>query len=193
MKKPANIHFEIDDPVLKHLLSEQVTQNSFLMSDVNLPADFFVIEADQEPRFKNGTTPYLSIPKNPVRLGDIMDRLKYHLSGRERHVDDDQMINLGDFTLNPGKNWLIHAVSGATIHLTDKERLFLRVLYEADNFRCARSTLLREVWGYADGAETHTVETHIYRLRQKLETHGGQGLIKSDGDGAYYLDIKSGP
>lgn len=72
------------------------------------------------------------------------------------------------------------------IRLTDKERFLLRVLYNAGDAGLSRRDILKLVWGYADDAETHTIETHIYRLRQKLEPYHGQNLITA-ADGRYLI------
>jgi DNA-binding response OmpR family regulator len=55
------------------------------------------------------------------------------------------------------------------IRLTEKEAAILKFLYRAGARAVARQVLLNEVWGYNAGVSTHTLETHIYRLRQKIE------------------------
>ena len=95
----------------------------------------------------------------------------------------------GEFTLFLSDNILTHIESGDDVRLTDKERLLLRFLSEAGDIGIPRKDLLKAVWGYADDAETHTLETHIYRLRQKLEIYHAQNLIKVL-DGVYKIDLK---
>ncbi|MCB1558332.1 MAG: winged helix-turn-helix domain-containing protein [Alphaproteobacteria bacterium] len=125
----------------------------------------------------------------PVRLGELKDRLNYNLSGRDRFVEEEVQYDLGTFTLLADKNILIHKDTQTPIRLTDKERLLLRTLYEAIGRQLSRDRILSEVWGYADGIETHTLETHLYRLRQKLEEFEAQDLIIADGQGNYSLKI----
>jgi DNA-binding response OmpR family regulator len=55
------------------------------------------------------------------------------------------------------------------IRLTDKETNILKYLYRAGGKVISREELLTEVWGYNAGVTTHTLETHVYRLRQKIE------------------------
>lgn len=123
----------------------------------------------------------------PVRLGEVMDRILYLLSGRDRFVEDTQTYDLGEFLLYADQNILLHKDKDEEIRLTDKERLLLRTLCDAPQRRESRDKLLDIVWGYTRGTETHTLETHLYRLRQKLEAYGGQDLIQADGQGNYYL------
>jgi len=66
---------------------------------------------------------------------------------------------------------------GKKIRLTEKEMSILRYLYRAEQRPVPRETLLQEVWGYNSGVTTHTVETHIYRLRQKIENDAASPAI----------------
>lgn len=125
----------------------------------------------------------------PLRLGAVNDQVRYLLSSRTRlSARSTGPIALGPFMLHPDDSQLVHQDSGQILRLTDKERLFLLTLLDAPGHALDRKTLLDSVWGYADSVETHTLETHLYRLRQKLETCNGQDLIVS-GDGLYRLKI----
>ena len=73
------------------------------------------------------------------------------------------------------------------IRLTEKETAVLKFLYRCAGKPVGRQTLLREVWGYASGASTHTVETHIYRLRRKIEPDPTSARILVNEDGGYQL------
>ena len=74
------------------------------------------------------------------------------------------------------------------IELTDKEAALLLALLNAGLGEITeRSVLLKQVWGYGEGLETHTLETHIYRLRQKLEENPAEPKILMTADNGYYL------
>lgn len=125
----------------------------------------------------------------PVRLGAVMDQVRYLLSNRTRlSARSSGPLVLGEFMLHPDESQLVHQRTGQDIRLTDKERLFLVTLYEAPQHTMDRKALLDAVWGYADSVETHTLETHLYRLRQKLEVCNAQDMIMS-GEGLYRLKI----
>ncbi len=176
MNKQKNIHVVLDNQRLVDLLREQLKGQPDLRFDPDTPADLLVGEKFFRQEFKM-----------PLRLGEVMDRFRYLLSGRDRFVEGGEAYDLGEFLLYADKNLLVHKQSSEKIRLTDKERLLLRTLCEAPS-RCeSREKLLDTVWGYARGTETHTLETHLYRLRQKLEPFEGQDLIQADGQGNYSL------
>lgn len=186
MTLPYNIAFNLDNQVLVRLITEQCEAKG-LKCNSDAPIDCTITDKNT-PTGSDATV--LEIQKGAVRLGDILDRLHYRLSGRDHHIEDDlSTLDLGIFILKPAENLLLHKTSDEPIRLTDKERLVLRVLYEAGEAGLPKANLLKAVWGYADDAETHTLETHIYRLRQKLEPYNQHTMIKAV-DGHYSLDIK---
>lgn len=99
-----------------------------------------------------------------VRLGAVMDRIVFLAAG----LRADREIAVGSYVLQIGQNRLIRA-GGEPIVLTDTEARLLCVLAEAGGDVLSRDALLAQVWGYRADIDTHTVETHIYRLRQKIE------------------------
>ena len=107
----------------------------------------------------------IKIPE-PVRLGDVLFRIARHFSHGAW-----QNITIGPWDVHPGENRLVmKGGKGGEVHLTEKECHILLSLYGKKGGTIDRQELLDEVWGYAAGVETHTLETHIYRLRQKIET-----------------------
>lgn len=178
MSKKANIHLSVNDLRTFELIREQILSRPDMTCDPDCPADLVF-----------GTDQTLRVLHYPMRLGEVIDRLRYILSGRERFVEDTQSYDLGVFFLYADKNVLEHKDTGETVRLTDKERLLIRTLYDAPDHKESREALLDKVWGYASGTETHTLETHLYRLRQKLEPFGAQSLIQADGQGHYSLVI----
>jgi DNA-binding response OmpR family regulator len=73
------------------------------------------------------------------------------------------------------------------VRLTDKETAILRYLYRAGQKPVSREILLQEVWGYNSGVTTHTLETHIYRLRQKIERDPANAALLVTEAGGYKL------
>jgi DNA-binding response OmpR family regulator len=72
---------------------------------------------------------------------------------------------------------------GKKIRLTDKETNILKYLYRAGGKVVSREELLTEVWGYNAGVTTHTLETHVYRLRQKIEPDPSARLLMTEAGG----------
>ena len=98
----------------------------------------------------------------PLRLGRLLDRL-HSLQKNQETEDRGNFIKIGPYNLDITNNIL------GTIPLTEKETAILRYLQAQKGRNVSRNDLLDNVWGYAQGVETHTLETHIYRLRQKIE------------------------
>lgn len=100
----------------------------------------------------------------PVRLGLLLDRIVRHAAVRQ-----GSGFSLGSYLVSPDTGTLTEEKSGKVVTLTEKERHILLKLYERRGKTVDRRELLDDIWGYAEDIETHTLETHIYRLRQKIE------------------------
>ena len=113
-----------------------------------------------------------------------MARMRAHL--RQHETSDDASFRIGPYTFQPGAKQLVSA-DGAKLRLTEKETAILRYLYRAGEQTVARDVLLKEVWGYNAAVTTHTLETHIYRLRQKIETDPAHAAMLVTDAGGYKL------
>jgi DNA-binding response OmpR family regulator len=120
----------------------------------------------------------------PFRLGELRARLRAQIRAYE--TSDEAVLPIGPFEFRPGSRVLVRRSNGARVRLTDKEAAVLKFLYRA-GAPVSRSTLLHEIWGYNARATTHTVETHIYRLRRKVEPEAGQITLLINEDGGYML------
>jgi len=123
----------------------------------------------------------------PLRPAEALARLRAQIRAYE--TSEDAILAIGPFQFRPARRQLQHSVTGARIRLTEKEAAVLKFLYRAEG-PVPRTTLLHEVWGYNAGATTHTVETHIYRLRRKIEPDSNRiGLLVNE-DGGYRLCLE---
>ena len=102
----------------------------------------------------------------PIRFGVLLARIRVQL--RQHQASDDVIFTIGPYTFRPSSKLVLNQ-NGNKVRLTGMETSILRYLYRAGQHPVSRETLLREVWGYNSGVTTHTLETHIYRLRQKIE------------------------
>ena len=93
---------------------------------------------------------------------------------------------LGPYIFKPAQKFLLKD-DGRKIRLTEKETNILKYLLRADNVTVQREVLLHEVWGYNAGVTTHTLETHIYRLRQKIEPDPSQAKLLVTESGGYKI------
>ena len=111
----------------------------------------------------SGADDYLT---KPFRFAVLLARIRAQL--RQHETSEDAVFTIGPYTFRPSSKLLLNP-KGSKVRLTEKESSILRYLYRAGQRPVSREKLLREVWGYNSGVTTHTLETHIYRLRQKIE------------------------
>ncbi len=121
----------------------------------------------------------------PFRFGVLLARVRAHL--RSHDQTDVANLKIGPYEFKPATRTLLDA-AGKRIRLTDKEAAILRYLYRAGTKAVPRDELLREVWGYNAAVTTHTLETHIYRLRQKIEPIVGRNDLLITEGGGYRLE-----
>lgn len=121
----------------------------------------------------------------PFRLGVLLARLRAQIQLHER--SQDLALPIGPYVFRPAMKCLVREDTGARIRLTEKEAAILMHLHQAGAQAVSRESLLEEVWGYNAGVTTHTLETHIYRLRQKIETDPADARILITDAGGYRL------
>lgn len=121
----------------------------------------------------------------PFKLGVLLARLRAHIRQHER--SDDAVFTIGPYTFQPSAKMLVNNATNKKIRLTDKEAAILKYLYRAGDRVVGRDVLLDEVWGYNAGVTTHTLETHVYRLRQKIERDPSNAEILITEPGGYRL------
>ncbi|WP_138466357.1 response regulator transcription factor [Poseidonocella sp. HB161398] len=128
-----------------------------------------------------GANDYVTKPfKLPVLLARIRAQLRQH------EQSEDAVFQLGPYTFKPAMKMLVDDAD-KKIRLTEKETNILKFLYRAADGVVARDVLLHEVWGYNAGVTTHTLETHIYRLRQKIEPDPSNARLLVTESGGYRL------
>lgn len=137
-------------------------------------------DADTIQGLQSGANDYVT---KPFRFSVLMARVHAHLRSHDR--SEEAMYRIGPYTFRPSAKLLLDGNS-RKIRLTEKETNILKYLYRTGN-TVPRETLLNEVWGYNPAVTTHTLETHIYRLRQKIEENPGDARILVTESGGYRL------
>ena len=122
----------------------------------------------------------------PFRLAVLLARIRRQLSSFEN--SEDAVFPIGPYTFRPAAKLLEERTKNKRIRLTEKEAAILKYLYRAGKRPIARQVLLNEVWGYNAAVTTHTLETHIYRLRQKIEPDPANARLLLTETGGYRLD-----
>ena len=140
-------------------------------------------EADVVRGLDSGANDYIA---KPFRLNELLARLRAQLRIFEN--SEDAVFVIGPYTFRPSAKLLQDEAKNRRIRLTEKEAAILKFLYRAGIKPVARQVLLNEVWGYNAGVTTHTLETHIYRLRQKIEPDPANARLLVTEGGGYRLD-----
>jgi len=139
-------------------------------------------EADTILGLDSGANDYIT---KPFRLNVLLARLRAQL--RQHEASEDAVFAIGPYTFRPSAKTLIDDAKRRKVRLTEKETAILKYLYRAGEKTIGRAILLNEVWGYNSGVTTHTLETHVYRLRQKIERDPGKAEILITEPGGYRL------
>ena len=140
-----------------------------------------IAPASKEPEDDTSISDFI---ETPMRFTAFATRLYHCIISHENQ--DKKGFVVGYFTFNPKTKTAKSNLDSCEHQLTEKEADILTYLYRAGGKPVDRDTLLREVWGYNAEVTTHTLETHIYRLRQKIDPDPNHPLIISD-DGGYRL------
>ena len=126
-----------------------------------------------------GAIDYLA---KPVRANLLIARLRAHL--RQYEQCEAAAIPIGRFVLRIAEKLLLDIACNREIRLTARETDLLKYLHRAGDRTVPQSRLLTDVWGYHASVDTHTVQTHVHRLRRKIgDDRRGGGLIVTDGHG----------
>ncbi len=120
----------------------------------------------------------------PFKFAVLLARIRAQL--RQHEQSEDAVFTIGHYTFKPASK-LLTDEKGTKIRLTEKECSILKYLYRATEKVVSREVLLHEVWGYNAGVTTHTLETHIYRLRQKIEKDPSNAELLVTEMGGYKL------
>jgi DNA-binding response OmpR family regulator len=140
-------------------------------------------ETDVVRGLESGANDYIA---KPFRLAELLARLRAQLRTFEN--SEDAVFSIGPYMFRPSAKLLQDQARNRRIRLTEKEAAILKFLYRAGARPVARQVLLNEVWGYNAAVTTHTLETHIYRLRQKIEPDPSNARLLVTEGGGYRLD-----
>ncbi|MBB5754121.1 response regulator transcription factor [Prosthecomicrobium pneumaticum] len=138
-------------------------------------------ESDTILGLEAGANDYVT---KPFRFAVLLARIRAQL--RQHEQSEDATFSIGRYTFRPSAKMLVDE-RGSKVRLTEKETAILKYLYRAGDKVIGRDVLLHEVWGYNSGVTTHTLETHIYRLRQKIEREPSNAELLVTEAGGYKL------
>ncbi len=139
-------------------------------------------EADTILGLDSGANDYVT---KPFRIGVLLARIRAQL--RQHEQSEDAVFTIGPYTFQPAAKILLDPARNLKVRLTEKETAILKYLYRSGDRAVSREVLLDEVWGYNAAVATHTLETHIYRLRQKIELDPTNAELLLTEPGGYRL------
>jgi DNA-binding response OmpR family regulator len=145
-------------------------------------------EADVVRGLDAGANDYVA---KPFRLPELLARVRAQL--RIFDNSEDAVFRIGPYTFRPSAKLLVEPRRNRKLRLTDRECSILKYLYRAGGTAVPRQVLLNEVWGYSSAASTHTLETHMYRLRQKIEADPSRPRLLLTQSGSYKLVATATP
>jgi len=121
----------------------------------------------------------------PFRIGVFLARIRAQMRQHER--SEDATFQIGPYSFRASNKMLVEPESERKIRLTEKETAILKFMFRSGDRVVSRDVLLDEVWGYNSGVTTHTLETHVYRLRQKIEQDPSNAELLVTEPGGYRL------
>ncbi len=139
-------------------------------------------DADTILGLESGANDYIV---KPFRLGVLLARIRAQL--RQHEQSENAVFTIGPYSFRPAAKLMVDDEKGQKVRLTEKETSILKYLYRTGDKVVGRDVLLNEVWGYNAGVTTHTLETHIYRLRQKIEPDPSNAKLLVTEPGGYRL------
>jgi len=138
-------------------------------------------DADTIDGLEAGANDYVT---KPFKFAVLLARIRAQLRSHEQ--SEGAVFRLGAYEFRPAAKMLVDG-NQRKIRLTEKETNILKYLYRAGEKPVSREELLAEVWGYNAGVTTHTLETHVYRLRQKIESDPSNARLLLTEAGGYRL------
>ena len=138
-------------------------------------------DSDEILGLEAGANDYVT---KPFKFSVLLARIRAAL--RQHDQSEDVVFTIGQYSFQPAAK-LLEAADGQKVRLTDKETSILKYLYRQGPKTITRDVLLKEVWGYNNRVTTHTLETHIYRLRQKIERDPSNARLLVTEEGGYRL------
>ena len=160
---------------LKHLVSFDIKKiNNFEIENHNFKNTDLII-SDKELELSN----QISIDATPIQIGKLIDNI--NIKFLKKKIEFQKNIKISDYIINFNSRKMFN--QNKTLSLTEKETLIISFLKNSGN-SVSINELQKNVWGYRSKLETHTVETHVYRLRKKiLKRFGDNNFIKSKKNG----------
>ena len=175
---------EIKNNNFKILVLDNSSLIKIVNQDIKLDSIFMVNETNQKSINLKTSSEVIKI-NIPFKMSDIFQRIENYLI--QKDINSKRIIRYGKFSYDPSTRKLIN--KSTFLRLTEKESQILTCLMENTNLYITKKDLLNKVWSYGDGIDTHTLETHIYALRKKIDSKLNiKNLIMFEEKKGYYIN-----
>ena len=155
----------------------------------SFPDSQLIVLIPDEPFFK-GVYQKLDSQKEillkPIKVSDLLAAISRKLV---LHNSDGKELKIANYGFRRNEKVLINLDSKVRVRLTEKETDILWQLWQAPQNELSRQKLLSDIWGYTDEISSHTLETHIYRLRKKIENGSSEAFILTTTEDGYRLNL----
>jgi len=162
------------------LLVDADIAEAFADARADFHGPIFVIGAAKAPATPSVSAEYIA---RPFRFARLLARLR-----APPRAEPERAVAIGAYRYRPGAFELADA-AGRRAPLTEKEAEILTRLAAARGAIVTKDVLLREVWGYHPTVTTRTLETHVSRLRRKIETNATDGRLLLTEKNGYRLIV----
>ena len=172
-----NTLFSILSEIKEHLNFEIIELNNENSGVIlkEIVSDYLIISNDEKKNFKN----QISFNDLPIGINKMVQAINIKFLKDKFNLQSD--VNIGAYKINLNSREI--SKNKVKLSLTERETNLIIYLYKSQN-PVKIETLQKEVWEYGSKLDTHTVETHIYRLRKKIsEKFNDQNFIKSQKKG----------
>ena len=168
---------------------EEQGMKSALYNPENIPsgATCLLTDCPSKERDSNLSIPVIILDKktSPISLEELFNRYQEKIINVRLDV-----FLVGSYKISTKVRQAVHVDLNTILSLTEKEVMILEMLYQSKT-PLSKEKILRHVWGYESGIDTHTLETHIYKLRKKLSPESPEALILTLQEGYALTCLKS--
>lgn len=163
-----------------------IDENTSLISNLKnqypqTPILVLLKQGDEKPKENN----FIKYENKPLILNDFINKLRSAIN--LAFNSHEGILRFNKYCLYPLSKEIVNLRNKETIKLTEKEVAIIQYLYKIKDRIVTKTELLQQVWGYSPDVTTHTIETHIYRLRQKVEHDDVDAQLIMTEDGGYIL------
>lgn len=183
--KEFNIFTEPEGNIFDVIIIDENTAEFEYIQQKNMKVPVFLLAVENTEI--SSSTELNHIFYKPFSLDAFLNELKSCINFYENSTDGYMRFN--DYVLKPIKKEIYNQRNAETVKLTEKEVAIIKYLYKAQDRTVSKNELLQEVWGYSPDVSTHTIETHVYRLRQKVEHEDLSAQLIITLDGGYQLKM----